>query len=350
MEDLGSRAQRAITACAREVGLGGRADEMWKLVASLSGEWPRRSVDERHTTGVTGDGTPLEISMPIDGEVPELRLGFEPQGRSPSPFSNWEAALEALDRMEHLGASVSTLRAALPMFAPVEAFFPPIGVCLAAAFVGDGPPVFRAYLSIDTAIRRGHSLEDVLGAFGARSVAPRTFERAEAGARVGMLAVDLVGHPSARTKLYTLHVPVRPAGYEGAERVGALGAEYREGDATELVDAIRPFEQRPAPMFVCTTVHATGEKISRTTTNVRVMDGRALGLTTGDITRRVAAYLERKGRPTAELLRLARLFRSEEPDAFDDYTFVSTQREAGQLRVVTYFSPRLHERDWRTSP
>ena len=104
MEDLGSRAQRAITACAREVGLGAAPTNVgsWRRCRA-SGRAARRRA--AHHRGHRGRHAP-RISMPIDGEVPGLRkLSPRPVA---VPLLELGSGSRALDRMEHLGASVST--------------------------------------------------------------------------------------------------------------------------------------------------------------------------------------------------------------------------------------------------
>lgn len=343
MDSLGERAERAIGRLATALELGDRTRDIMDALRGLAGDWPDRSAASPYPSFATPDGSPLELSFPVHAPTPELRLGIEPQASAPSFEKNWEVAVAMLSNAERYGADTAQLRALLPLVEPLAGFHPPFGLWFGVAFRGSSSPLVRAYISLDAAVERGHSVTDVLARLGGGRACDAALEALGTDGKVGMLGIDLVPSAAPQLKLYLVHAPVPAIAYQSIERVGALATGYVAGDASQLLDAILPLKEgEHQPVFLTTTLHIAGDDIGRSTFSLQVLSGKAVGLTSVDITAKISAYLTAREGSAATLQRAAVAVGADAPGRYDDYTFVGVQREDGRPRTVVYLTPKLY--------
>lgn len=353
VQTLGARGAKVLEAAAHAVGLGARAGEVSALFHELASSWAHRRPDERVPSVCTPDGSPLELSVPL-GES-ELRFTVEPQSPPFGHRANWQAARRVLEGLRAQPAvSLSPIERALEKAAPAsdDAGFG-FAFVLAAGFGPVGPPGFKAYFNASIARANGAPWQALVEGSIPTSTVKAIEGAVGKASHVGILSYDLVPGPRARVKLYVGHGPRRPrtdpaqgvADLATIERVEALGASARSGDARTLLELFAPEALDPTsgvPVFVGSTIHLVGDGVDRVTTNVAFAPMGPGRPPRGDVLEaRVASVARALGATHEPLAAFLAAVRGDAP--LDPLTFVGVQREHSGARLTAYASPRFYD-------
>src|SRR6202453_506648 len=180
------------------------------LFRKLAVGWGERPAQAKPwPSDVTDDHSPFELSIAIDGALPEIRFLVEAQGEAPSLHSNWEAGLRVNERLaaEH-GVPMDRFAAIADLFAVgprSETFAIWHAVCLQPG----REPQFKVYLNPRArgADQSASLLENAMTRLGMetalRSIPPL-------GPDNRFFSLDLAATRRARVKIYAIHSRATP--------------------------------------------------------------------------------------------------------------------------------------------
>lgn len=340
---------RTLAALARAIGMGDQVDHMLAVLRHMLSPWGSWEIGDRPRwhSDVCADGSPLEFSLAIDGEQPEIRVLTE----ALAPFPTLEAMQDearALIRtlVTRCGAGDARLRMIEDLFLPPE---PQGGYAMmhAAMFRPNRPNDFKIYLNpeADGEDRSAALVHEALARLGFerawRSVeryAWRGFEHD----RLVYLSLDLASGPEARVKVYFRHYAMAPAALDQSMEI-ARGhtcghAEDFCRDVTghegafvsqPLVSCLSftdPDDTRPAAatLYVPLWTYASDDEVTRA---------------------RIRACLRSRGLPVGLYdAALAAVARRPLDEANGIHTYVSLRTRGGRPRITTYWSSELYDR------
>jgi len=287
---------------------------------------------------VTDDHSPFELSIAIDGDLPEIRFLVEAQGEAPSLRSNWEAGLRVNERLaaEH-GVPMDRFAAVADLFAvgPRSETF---GIWHAVCLQPGREPRFKVYLNprakgadqsafvLETAMTRLR-METAL-----RNIPPL-------GPHNRFFSLDLAANPRARVKIYAAHPNATPEEVEAAvAMVPGPGPGRAAAFCRAMAGSNGPFDDRP--VFTCLSFC---ENASAPTSATVYFPVRAYAEHDGVVRDRILRFVES---PKAAVMYRSALNAAASHRELDTgvglQTYVSIRLEPDCDRFTVYFSPELH--------
>lgn len=340
---------RTLAALARAIGMTGQVEQMLSVFRTMISPWGNREIGDRPRwrSDVCADGSPLEFSLAIEGEQPEIRVLTEPL----SPFPTLEAMQDearALVRtlVARFGASDQRLRAIEDLFLPPR---PQGGYALmhAAMFRPNQPNDFKIYLN------PGAQGEDESAAVMQEALARLGFERAWRSIedyawrgfeedRLVYLSLDLASSPEARVKVYFRHYAMAPVELDECMEI-ARGhtSGQAEGFCREVTGHEGAFVAQPLVSCLSFTDPADARPAAATLYVPLWTYASDDAITSA----RIRACLRSRGLPVAMYdAALAAVARRPLDEANGIHTYVSLRTRGGRPRITTYWSSELYDR------
>jgi DMATS type aromatic prenyltransferase len=311
------------------------------LFQKLAGSWGRRGVDRPPpwASDITDDHSPFELSLAIDGGVPELRFLIEVQGEEPGVASNWEAARAMNERLAaSSGVHLGRLTQVEDLFAPTtecHRFAMWHAVCLPP----HARPEFKIYLN-----------PQVRGKAGARALVEEAMVRLgfgdacahlpepQAREEICYFSLDLSDRPEARVKVYTAHHRATIDRLEAAVAGASGHAQGAVADFCEsMAGSLGPFHGRP--VLTCLSFV---EGRSAPTTGTIHFPVRSYARHDGVVRDRVLQYIHADAAPVYHAGLDAFADRRLE-DGVGMQTYVSLRLERGRRRLTVYLAPEVYD-------
>lgn len=325
---------------------------MVEILARMGTTWGGATAARtpRWPSDICDDGSPFELSVAIDGGVPELRILAEVQAPSPNVFSNWRAAVAFTEELESTaGISLARFRAVEELFAPTLATRR-FSLWHAVCFRPGEPPDFKLYLNPAASgpgLARG-IVEQALSRLGFPEAAAQ-LPKSTTSDRIIYFSLDLAarggvsGHSApgkARVKVYTAHHDTTPAHVEAALRVAAGAVP---GQVSAFCEAMGgspgPFHRRPVQTCLSFTTGSAAP-----TSGTVYFPVRAYADTDLEVRNRVLAYLPPE--PAAIYRRALEAHAERRLDeGVGMQTYLSLRQGPGPQRITVYLSPELYSID-----
>lgn len=330
------------------------------LFHTLASSWGKQRCRHRPRwfSDICDDHSPFELSVALDGAVPELRILAEIQAERPTMCANWDAALAYTERLGAMcGVSLDRFWAIQDLFTPTFAT-PRFGLWHAVCFRPGSPPEPKLYLNPAV---RGRALarsiiEEALfrlGFVGAAAHLPpvgpadRTlyFGLDLALCRGLGGAVRPTSGP-ARVKVYTAHFDATPQSVEEALRVAS---GHVPGQVASFCHAMGggagPFDARPVQTCLSFT-----EGDSAPTSGTVYFPVRSYADSDLEVRERVLGYLhtEAAGAHAIEYTRMLSAFADRALEAgVGMQSYVSLRQAPGPRRLTVYLAPEVYAVDHR---
>lgn len=292
------------------------------------------------SSNITDDHGPIEFSLALNGEEPEVRLLFEVLGQSDSMIDHWEQACLLNERLGRRGdVALERLACVQELFAPraKDARFAMWhSVCVAA----NGKLRFKVYLNpqVQGRGRASFVVAEAVRRLGfSRACAQRVACLRRPDDELRFFSLDLDPSPDARVKIYKVH--------HGAARCdieSELGAAQHASP-----EAISEFWQAFAPgsgvcrgLPVSTYLSLTSDSEQPTTATMH-FPVRGYAETDQQIYERVCGLL--RGSACGAYQRAMAAFATRPLDAgLGMQSYVSVRQHAGPQRLTVYLSPELY--------
>ncbi len=320
------------------------------IFRTMGSSWGKQRCGHRPRwfSDICDDHSPFELSVALDGAVPELRILAEIQAERPTMCANWEAALAYTEELAAAhGLSLDRFWAIQDLFKPTLAT-PRFGLWHAVCFRPGGLPELKLYLNPAV---RGRALgrplvEEALfrlGFVGAAAYLPPAY----AADRILYFGLDLtprrsLGVPQSapRVKVYTAHFDATPECIEGALRAASGHVPGQVAGFCRAMGAgPGPFEARPVQTCLSFTA---GD--SAPTSGTVYFPVRAYADSDLEVRERVRGYIHAEGAPFYERALEAFANRPLE-SGVGMQSYVSLRQAPGPRRLTVYLAPEVYSVD-----
>lgn len=327
------------------VGLEAQAQQFLPIFNTLLANWGEQTVgtSPRWASEVTYDHTPMELSVALNGDRPEVRLLIEAQGNPTTIASSWAAGCQ-LNRSlaAQFGVSLERFDQIQDLFEPNN---PDAGFAMfhAAGISELGTPEFKVYLNpfasrdvppkilIQTALER-------LGFAQAWNFLSEAALRRETLDHVVFFSLDLTDRSDARVKIYVAHQDPR---LDYLESVMAACPTYVPGDVTRFSEALLgevPLGHRPFLTYFAFTSDNDAKPHSASL----YLPLRDYAINDAILKQRIVNFLPEHDRTIYEAALAAIVDRPLEAGV-GLHSFASLTRVQGQPRSVIYFAPEAYQ-------
>ena len=293
-------------------------------------------------SNIGDDHSPIEFSVAIINQQPEVRVLMEVQGDSPTVQSQRVAGLIFNEMLEHeFGASLERLRFIQDLFLP-EKIQSSFAIWNAVVFSQGREPSFKIYLNPQAqGLERTQALIEEalirLGFPGAWSVLNQTVARRGSQLdEIKYFALDLVDSHRARVKIYVHHHYATP---EDLEIACSVANNYVPGEASKFAFAMSggsPLLSLRSPFTCPSFIEGNDERPEETTLYIPVC---AYAHDDRVVSNRVHNYLMSHNLDSSLYNRILKSYATRPLESgVGMQSWVSYRRQLGKPRLTVYLS------------
>lgn len=327
--------------CAASGFDGGDIEQATGLLADMLAPWGQLPIGSapRCASEIGDDHYPIEFSLALGAEVPEVRVLFEAQAVDSSVAGRFRAALELNRRLElRCGVDSSRLREVQALFEP-RAAQASYGIWHSICLRPRRAPKFKVYLNPQARGRESaHALMcealDRLGFGGSGRDALRLLRP---GDEIKFFSLDLDASSAARVKIYKIH---REATRQDIEAELGRARCYEPGVLTRFFRTVAgsegPFCNLPLSTYLA--LRAGDERPSSCTVHFPT---RAYADDDEVVRERVSSFLGEPARATYQRA-LQAFARRPLKDGIGLHAYVALGLEEKAARVTVYLAPEAY--------
>jgi DMATS type aromatic prenyltransferase len=320
-------------------------DSAAELLEEILDPWGRARIGTRPTfrSDIGDDHYPIEFSLALKGNEPEVRVLFEAQSGQPDLVSQWLAGQALNDKLEaQFGVPLDRLRTIEALFAPAaaEARY---AIWHSVCWCPHSKPKWKVYLNPQA---HGRSqapavISEALGRLGFGRIAEDVIRCARAHDELKFFSLDLDRSSEARVKIYKAH---HHATRHDIERELSRARSYDRNAVSDFWQAIvghdGPFCDLPITTYLSLT---TGD--DRPSTTTAHFPVRAYANHDQDVRERLRRFLRGSDRTIYERAILGFAERRL-ADGVGMHSYVSIRPDPGSRHVTIYLA---HE-GYRVAP